>query len=124
MHWFIDPIRDHYVDFEGRVARQTFWYFTLIAWVISLILSNISDALGGIFSLAILLPSLGIGARRLHDTNRSGWWQLLWLIPVVGWIIIIVFLATDSYPADNAYGPNPKASVPVTPITPDPTPIQ
>lgn len=61
-----------------------------------------------IYSLALLVPSLSVGARRLHDTGRSGWWQLLMLIPLIGAIILIVFLVLDSTPGDNKYGPNPK----------------
>ncbi len=133
MNWFIDPIKTHYVDFDGRAMRKPFWLFTLISIVISSILDMVDGStapsiLSGVFSLAILLPSLAIGGRRLHDTGRSGWWQLLWFVPIVGWIILIVWLATDST-ADTKYGPNPKGVTPepvqtpasvteVTPTTP------
>jgi uncharacterized membrane protein YhaH (DUF805 family) len=125
MNWFIDPIKNHYVDFEGRVARKPFWLFILIYIVISSILSTIGKAysaevLSWVFDLALLLPSLAITTRRLHDTSRSGWWQLLWVIPVIGWIVLIVFLAQDSTPADNAYGATVKgASAPVVATAPE-----
>lgn len=101
MEYFINPIKNHYVDFEGKVTRKPFWMFMLISFLISLALTILGavihvPVIGSIFSLAVLLPSLAIGARRLHDTNRSGWWQLLWLIPVLGWIVLIVFWAQDS----------------------------
>jgi len=63
----------------------------------------------GIFALALLVPSIAVGVRRLHDTGRSGWWLLITLIPLIGAIVIIVFLIQDSVPGDNQYGPNPKA---------------
>ena len=61
-----------------------------------------------LYSLAVLLPSLGVGIRRLHDTNRTGWWYLLVFIPIIGWIVLIVFLGNASDPASNNYGPNPQ----------------
>lgn len=85
-----------YTDFEGRAKRPEFWWFVLFTLIASLILGVISDALSGIFSLLVLLPSLAVGARRLHDIGKSGWWQLLWLIPVIGWIVLIYWCAQDS----------------------------
>lgn len=79
------------------------------------------DILGIIVSLALFIPSLALGTRRLHDTGKSGWWQLLWIIPIIGWIVIIVFLAQETSPADNQFGApaQPKilgGSVPVAPV--------
>ena len=64
--------------------------------------------LGGIFSLAVLLPGVGVAVRRLHDTGRTGWWLLIGLIPLVGEIVLLVFMVQDSAPGTNAYGPSPK----------------
>jgi uncharacterized membrane protein YhaH (DUF805 family) len=114
-------LQQKYVDFSGRARRSEFWYFVLfyvivgfVAGIIDSILGTRGSAtmggtglVGGIVSLALLLPGLGVGVRRLHDTGRSGWWILLGLIPLVGAIILIVFYAQDSQP-DNQYGPNPK----------------
>jgi len=61
-----------------------------------------------VFSLGTLLPSLSVGARRLHDTNRSGWLQLLWIVPVIGWIVAIVFLVQEGASGANAYGDEPQ----------------
>jgi uncharacterized membrane protein YhaH (DUF805 family) len=105
MHWFLDPIQKHYADFDGRIGRQEFWMFVLFCFGINVVLEVIGiELLSFVVSLALLVPSLAMGARRLHDTGKSGWWQLLWLIPVIGWIIIIVFWATDTIPAENQYG--------------------
>lgn len=89
-----------YVDFNGRAGRPEFWWFALFTFLVSLVLSMFSDLLSGVFSLAVLLPSLAVGARRLHDTNRTGWWQLLWLVPLVGWIVLIIFLAQEGKSGD------------------------
>jgi len=82
-----------YADFTGRASRPEFWWFFLFCLLAGLALSMVSQVLSGLFSLATLLPRFAVGARRLHETNRSGWWQLLWFVPVIGWIIIIIFLA-------------------------------
>jgi uncharacterized membrane protein YhaH (DUF805 family) len=84
-----------YADFSGRATRSEYWWFFLFIIVVSLATSYVSSALSGLFSLATLLPSIAAAARRLHDTNRSGWWQLIALIPVVGIIVLIVFLAQE-----------------------------
>ncbi len=112
-----------YAEFNGRAGRREFWMFVLISFIISIALSIVDSALGtkiagsygsntgvlgSLYSLAILVPSVAVNIRRLHDTNHSGWWWFLWLIPIVGWIIMIVWLATDSMLEDNQYGPNPK----------------
>jgi hypothetical protein len=85
------------------------WY-TLFIFLVSIALSVVthhSQSVSGLFSLATLLPSLAVGARRLHDTDRSGWWQLLWILPVIGWIIMIVFQATAGQAGDNRFGSPP-----------------
>ncbi len=82
-----------YSDFTGRATRSEFWWFVLFTFLVTAgcNLVNNSGVLSGLFSLATLLPSLAVGARRLHDTNRSGWLQLLWFIPVIGWILLIIW---------------------------------
>lgn len=93
----------NYVGFTGRARRKEFWYFTLVNIIISFVLGFIAGLIGkgaifsNIYSLAIMLPSIAVGIRRLHDTNRSGWWCLL---PIVN----IVFWAQDSTPGANKYG--------------------
>ena len=116
MNWYLEVLKK-YVVFDGRAHRTEFWMFTLISVVISIVLALIDVAIGtygagggvlqGIYGLAVLLPSLAVGARRLHDIGRSGWWLLLGLIPLVGIIILIVWWAQESDAGSNEYGPNP-----------------
>ena len=67
--------------------------------------------LSGIYTLAVLIPSVAVGVRRLHDTDRSGWWLLIVLIPIIGAIVLFVFVVQDSKPGENQYGSNPKSAV-------------
>ncbi|MCF2716926.1 DUF805 domain-containing protein [Paenibacillus sp. UKAQ_18] len=113
MQWYLNALKN-YVGFQGRARRTEYWMFVLFSalasFVVSLIdsLVGLSPVLTLIYSLAVLLPSLAVMARRLHDTGRSGWWILISLIPLVGSIILIVFFCQDSQPNDNKYGKNPK----------------
>ncbi|MFM9278602.1 DUF805 domain-containing protein [Paenibacillus jiagnxiensis] len=113
MNWYVSVLKN-YVGFQGRARREEFWMFYLVNFGITIVLGLLQALLGigqfltTIYGLAILLPYLAVGARRLHDTGRSGWWQLLFLIPIVGIIILIVFWVQDSRFGDNQYGPNPK----------------
>jgi uncharacterized membrane protein YhaH (DUF805 family) len=85
-----------YANFNGCATRPEFWWFTLFCWAASIVLGFFGgNAASTVFSLVTLVPSIAVGARRLHDTDRSGWWQLLWFVPVVGWIVLIVFLAQE-----------------------------
>lgn len=106
-------------NFSDRSRRKEFWMFSLFVFIISFILGIIEYATGlvidpdigiltTIFSLVILIPSLSVTVRRLHDIGRTGWWLLLILIPVLGWIALFVFMLLDSESGSNKYGPNPK----------------
>jgi len=95
-----------YADFNGRALRSEYWWFALFIVLVSMGLGIISEIVSGLFSLAVLIPSLAAAARRLHDTNRSGWWQLIAFIPFIGWIIIIIFLAQEGNSDTNQYGAN------------------
>ncbi|KZE82677.1 DUF805 domain-containing protein [Paenibacillus polymyxa] len=113
MQWYLNGLKN-YVGFQGRARRTEYWMFVLFSVIASFIIGLIDGLLGltpiltYIYSLAVLLPSLAVMARRLHDTGRSGWWILIGLIPLVGTIILIVFFCQDSQPSDNKYGKNPK----------------
>jgi uncharacterized membrane protein YhaH (DUF805 family) len=85
-----------YATFEGRATRSEFWWFVLFTFLASAAASIVSPTVSGLFSLAVLLPSLAVGARRLHDTDRTGWFLLLDLVPIIGWIILIVWMVQDS----------------------------
>jgi uncharacterized membrane protein YhaH (DUF805 family) len=112
MEWYLKVIRN-YVGFQGRARRKEYWMFFLfnviIAFVIGFVegLLNLPQVLSTLYSLAIFLPSLAVGVRRLHDTGRSGLWLLIVFIPLIGFIILLVFFCEDSK-ENNQYGPNPK----------------
>lgn len=121
MDWYLGVLRK-YAEFTGRARRREYWTFVLFNILISIGLSIIDSltgsftlergfgVLGGLYALAVLIPSLAVGVRRLHDTNRSGWWLLIGLIPCIGFIVLIIFTVEDSQAGDNQYGPNPKAT--------------
>lgn len=122
MNWFLVVLKK-YATFSGRAQRAEYWYFLLFSTLIVIALSVIDGITGsynedtgwgllsGLYSIAVLLPSIAVGARRLHDTSRTGWWLLIGLIPVIGTIVLIVFFVLDSTLGDNAYGPNPKGII-------------
>ncbi|MEU8580648.1 DUF805 domain-containing protein [Streptomyces abikoensis] len=122
MHWYVDVLKK-YAVFSGRARRQEYWMFTLISTVISIVLAitegvlGTNSVIGTVYVLAVLLPSLAVTVRRLHDTDRSGWWVLIGLIPLVGLIVLLVFTCLDSQPQPNKYGPSPK-HVPAYPAYP------
>ena len=119
---FIEAIKscfNKYVDFKGRARRSEYWFFSLFTLLVSLILGFAEGYLGifpntdqailaNIFSLLIIIPFIAVGVRRLHDTNHSGWWYLLIIIPIIGWIIILIWLCKNSDEKDNRFGSNPK----------------
>ena len=121
MSWFVEALKK-YAVFSGRSRRKEYWYFALFVIIISFVL-NIIDVLTGayertagvgllssIFSLAVLIPSIAVTVRRLHDIDRSGWWLLIALVPLVGWIVLLVFSVQEGTPGSNRYGPNPKSA--------------
>jgi uncharacterized membrane protein YhaH (DUF805 family) len=105
-----------YAEFNGRAGRSEYWWFALFSVVVSLVASVVfGDWLGMLANLALLLPSLAAGTRRLHDMGKSGWFQLVWLIPLVGWAVMIYWLVQPSV-GPNAYGDAPwSAASPVVP---------
>ena len=118
MHWYTDVIR-RYTDFDGRSDRPEFWWFGLINLIVSLVVWAIGIAAFGfptgelvaiLYGLVTLLPALG-GEIRLHDTNRTGWWILISLIPIIGGIILIVFFASAGTQGSNRFGPQPPPRV-------------
>ncbi len=113
--WYVDAIQK-YAVFQGRERRTAFWMFALANAVISvglLLLSRgipLFSSLTVLYDLLILVPALALGARRLHDTGRSGWWLVASLVPLIGPLLLIWFFVQESDAGDNAYGPNPKAT--------------
>jgi len=124
--YFLDTIKNRYAQFEGRASRSEFWYFALFYFLIDIIISAIDAfivnpmigmtpdqaAQGGVlqmvFALGLLIPSIALGIRRLHDIGKSGWWYLLVFIPIIGWLALLYFYILDSQPGTNKYGANPK----------------
>ena len=109
---------NNYVNFQGRARRSGYWYWYLFSALVSFAFSVLSSGksdnffgvIGGLVGLALFLPGLAYAVRRLHDTNRSGWHLLFILIPLVGWIFLLVWLVQDSEPGDNRFGANPKGA--------------
>jgi uncharacterized membrane protein YhaH (DUF805 family) len=119
--WYIEVMRK-YAVFSGRARRQEYWMFVLSNVMIVVFLGIIdgmadSDSEGSrstlttLYVLATLIPLLAVGVRRLHDTGRSGWWMLIGVIPIIGAIVLLIFIIQDSQLMDNQYGPNPKREI-------------
>ncbi len=120
MEWYVKCLRQ-YADFDGRARRKEYWMFVLCNFAIFIFVSIISfilmNTVIGPFGLilpitylvAMILPGLAVAVRRLHDTNKSGFYLFLGLIPIVGGIVLLVFYFTEGTRGDNEYGPDPKA---------------
>ena len=117
VEWYIGVIKK-YAVFTGRARRKEFWIFCLCNVIIGVVLGilglipgigKVFSILSYVYSLGVLVPGIAVGVRRLHDTNRTGLFLLLGLIPLVGAIILIVFMVQEGTSGDNQYGPNPKA---------------
>jgi len=116
MNWYINAWKK-YATFSGRAGRQEYWYFVLFNILAYILLSIIAGIIGKIgasllslYAVAVFLPGLAASVRRLHDTNRSGWWLLISAIPLVGPIVLLVFLVQESYAIDNQYGAIPRVA--------------
>ena len=121
MSWYLEALKK-YAVFSGRSRRREYWYFVLFNIIVGIVLGWIDALLGtrgsyagagllsGIYGLAVLIPTLAVTVRRLHDIDRSGWWILIGLVPLIGVIVLLVFALLDGTPGDNRYGPNPKGA--------------
>jgi uncharacterized membrane protein YhaH (DUF805 family) len=121
MSWYLEALKK-YAVFAGRSRRKEYWYFVLFNVIVSVVLSGIDLLLGtyssssnvgllsGIYALAIIIPTVAVSVRRLHDIDRTGWWVLINLVPVIGSIVLLVFAVLDGTPGENRFGPNPKGS--------------
>ncbi len=119
MNWYLQVLRK-YADFAGRARRKEYWMFALFNFIFLLVAFGLDNVLGtaidevgyGLFYflyvLAVLVPSLAVSVRRLHDVGKSGWMIFISLIPIIGGIWLFVLTVTDSIPGENEYGPNPK----------------
>lgn len=119
MSWYIEALK-RYAVFSGRARRKEYWFFVLFNLIVAVVLAIIDMLLGtfssssnigllsGIYSLAVIIPTLAVAVRRLHDTDRSGWWILISFVPFIGSIVLLVFYVMDGTPGQNRFGPNPK----------------
>ena len=113
MNWYLEVLKK-YAVFSGRARRKEYWMFFLFNIIITFVLSFVEGIVGSpgiigmLYGLAVLIPGIAVSARRLHDTDRSAWWLLVGLIPLIGAIVLIVFMVQDSKPGENQYGANPK----------------
>jgi len=117
---FMDAVKsclNNYVGFSGRARRSEFWFFILFnvcaqiaASIVDVVIASIIgfSALALLVSLALFLPGLAVSVRRLHDIDRSGWWILIGLIPIVGIIMLIIWYVTAGTPGPNRFGQDPK----------------
>ena len=111
-----------YAVFDGRAGRKEYWYFNVFSFIIIIVLSVIDmmtgtfnvtvglGLLGGLYTLAVLIPGIAVSVRRLHDTDRSGLWLLINAIPIIGMLVFLVFTAQNSTPGDNQHGSNPTGA--------------
>jgi uncharacterized membrane protein YhaH (DUF805 family) len=107
---FVEAIKTclrKYAEFKGRASRSEYWWFALFYFLVSLVASLFSDVLSALVGLGLIVPSVAVATRRLHDIGKSGWLQLVWIIPVVGWVLMIYWLVQPSGAA-NEYGTGPE----------------
>ena len=121
MNWYLEVL-NKYAVFEGRARRKEYWSFVLFNVLISIALGvidrltgnvNLETGLGllsGIYGLGVMIPGMAVSVRRLHDTDRSGWWLLITFVPVLGAIVFFYFMVIDGNPERNDYGPSPKGN--------------
>lgn len=104
---FVEAVKtclSKYADFKGRAARPEFWWFMLFCMLASVVTAVISERLSGVVSLLLILPAIAATARRLHDIDKSGWWQLVSLVPFVGWLIVLYWYLQPTQPQANRFG--------------------
>ena len=117
MEWYLNVLRQ-YADFSGRARRKEYWMFFLFNFLIMLGIAIVETVIGlgfmgiglisFIYAIGVLIPGLAVTVRRLHDTDRSGWWLLVAFIPIVGALALLYFMVVDGTPGANRYGANPK----------------
>lgn len=112
MEWYLSVLKN-YAVFSGRARRKEYWMFMLFNIIVTCIIAVIDSAmgtviLGVIYALAVFIPSIGVSIRRLHDTNRSGWWLLIAFLPLIGSLVLLVFFVLEGTAGENSHGVDPK----------------
>lgn len=116
MNWYIGCFKK-YADFSGRARRTEYWMFVLFNMLVTFVTIFVDGMIGTggllaiVYLLGVLIPGFAVFVRRLHDTGRSGWWWLIAIIPLIGWVTVFIFMVLDSEPTTNRYGENPKSPV-------------
>ncbi len=116
MTWYFEVLK-RYAVFSGRAPRIEYWMFFLFNIIIAIVLGFIEVLIGmpgtisTLYFLAILIPGIAVGVRRLHDIGRSGWWLLISLVPIIGAVVLLVFMVKDGQVGENQYGRNPKTEI-------------
>lgn len=122
MEWYLKVVRDNYANFEGRARRKEFWMFALFNLIIAIGINIIQWIIGFdfflslIYSLAIIIPSIAVGVRRLQDIGKSWVFLLIGFIPILGALVLIYFFVQEGDQGPNEYGPDPKAGVASQPV--------
>jgi uncharacterized membrane protein YhaH (DUF805 family) len=106
----------NYINFSGRACRSEYWFWILFYFIGALVTGGIDAAIGmsitsGLFGLAVFLPNLAVSIRRLHDLDRTGWWIFISLIPIIGWIILLIWYCTKGTEGPNRFGPDPFGTI-------------
>lgn len=115
MNWYLEVLKK-YAIFNGRSRRREYWFFFLFNIIIAIVIGVVEGFLGSpgvigiLYSLAVLIPGVAVSVRRLHDIGRSGWWLFISIVPLIGLIVLLVFMIMDSMPGQNQYGLNPKGA--------------
>lgn len=117
MNWYLKVVKDNYANFNGRARRKELWMFILFNMLISLALQIVVGMISpeamlvvvGLYTLAVLVPSIAVAVRRLHDIGKSGWWYFIALVPLIGGIWLLVLFVTDGNKGANEFGEDPKA---------------
>ena len=124
MEWMLLPLK-RYAEFSGRSRRKEYWMFVLFNILVGIVASIIDTAIFSysfgdngpiniLVSLALLIPGIAVGVRRLHDLGKSGWWYLLIFAVIIGWIVLLIWFCTDGEKGSNQYGDDPKGGVDAT----------
>ena len=115
MEWYLKVLKN-YVGFSGRARRKEYWMFTLFTIIVTIVLAILDTMIGSeigilglLYGLGVLLPSFAVSFRRLHDIDKSAWWLLIALVPLIGAIVLLVFACMEGTRGDNRFGPDPKA---------------
>ena len=119
MNWYLQVMKSNYANFSGRARRKEYWMYTLFNILIVMALLLVMVVLDAailssvliLYYIGIIIPSIAVGVRRLHDVDKSGWWTLINFVPIIGGIWFLILMVTEGKSLENIYGKNPKVSI-------------